>query len=178
MSKYEPSRLEMIITVAMGQLAGNVYKDYVEKLGLSGDECMLDFGSGSGNLAQHLAGTITDHRGKLTCVDISRRWMEVARQKLSRFSGIDFQLGEIARLPIPLASQDVVFSHFVLHDIPQEERPEVMRHLSTRLVDGGKLFVREPLRFISEEEILQLMEQNGLREESSTTSEIMTQGFV
>jgi ubiquinone/menaquinone biosynthesis C-methylase UbiE len=168
----------MMVTVAMGSLAENIYKDYVEKLALRGDERVLDFGTGSGNPALHLARKLQGRGGRLTCVDVSERWMKLARRRLRRFSNVDYYLGDITWLDILPASQDIVFLHFVLHEIPPAERPEIVRRLCARLAAGGKLYVREPLRFISEAEILQLVGRNGLREESSSTSEIKTQGFV
>jgi hypothetical protein len=104
--------------------------------------------------------------------------MRLARWRLRGFSNVEFRLGEISCLELPPSSQNVVLIHFVLHEIPPAGRPAVMRELSATLAEGGKLFIREPLRFIGEDEILQLAAQNGLREVSSSAAGIPTQGFV
>ena len=178
MSFHEPSSLEVFITVAMGRLIGFFYKDYVDRLGLEGNERVLDFGSGSGNPARYLAPKLLRGGGRLTCVDISRVWMRVAQKRLKKYPNVEFKPGEISTLDIPDASHDVVFIHFVLHDIDAHERPDIVKHLARILVDGGKVFVREPLRFITQDEVRQLMQQNGLAETSSRLTEIWTQGTV
>ena len=46
------------------------------------------------------------------------------------------------------------------------------------LDNGGRLFVREPLRFIAQEEIRQLLRQSGLEEAGSSITNIKTHGRV
>lgn len=42
--------------------------------------------------------------GRLTCVDISKKWMDVSRWRLGKYPNADFKLGDIATLDIPDAS--------------------------------------------------------------------------
>ncbi len=44
---YEPSSLGVLITIAVGSIFGSTYRDYIERLGLRGDERVMDFGSGA-----------------------------------------------------------------------------------------------------------------------------------
>jgi ubiquinone/menaquinone biosynthesis C-methylase UbiE len=174
----EPSDLEIRITVLAGALAAPIYRAYVERLGLRGDERVLDFGTGSGNPARYLARILQRGGGQLTCVDVSERWMAVARRRLRNFANIDFKLGEIASLGLPDAGYDVVFIHFVLHDIPAGERPAIAAALARTLRPGGRLFVREPLRFIAQEELAGLMRGAGLAQVSAASANVFTQGLV
>jgi hypothetical protein len=86
------------------------------------------------------------------------------------------RLGEISGLDLADASHDVVFVHFVIHDIPAGDRPHVVKHLACKLVDGGKLFIREPLNAIARDEILRLMQQNGLAELRAKSGKVPLMG--
>lgn len=179
MSTYEPSPSEVRLTLLLGNtLARPFYTSYINRLDLRGDERVLDFGSGSGVCSQHLVRRLLKSNGHLTCVDVSRIWQQVIQKTLRGYPNVDYVCGDIATLDIPDASYDVVLVHFVLHDIPAIERSDIVKHLARLLVDGGKVFVREPLRFISQEEIHRLMQQNGLAEMNSRLTEIWTQGTV
>jgi len=166
MNFHEPGSLEVFITVAMGRLIGSFYKGYVDRLRLQGNERVLDFGSGSGNPARYLAPKLLKGGGRLTCVDVSRVWMQVAQRRLKKYPNVEFKLGDIATLDIPDASHDVVFIHFVLHDIPTVERADIVKHLARRLKPGGTLFIREPVERggIPAEDIRRLMKGSGLEE--------------
>ncbi len=175
---YEPRIIEVFLTVVLGTLFGGMYREYVDRLGLKGSEQVLDFGSGSGNLARFIAPKLAFGGGCLTCVDISKKWMDVARKRLGKYPNVEFKLGDIAALDIPNASYDIVFIHFVLHDIDAAERSRIARHLVPKLKYDGNLFIREPMRFISQDEIRHIMRQNGLKEIRSQVVEIKTQGPV
>ena len=175
---YEPSSLEVFITVAAGNLFGRIYKAYVDRLGLQGNEKVLDFGSGSGNPARFIAPILLRDGGTLTCVDVSRTWLDIARGRLRCYPNVEFKLGDIASLDLPAGAYDVVFVHFVLHDIGAAERPRIVQHLARVLNGTGGLHIREPLRFITAEEIRRLMEQSSLREVQSRTAQVPTQGMV
>jgi ubiquinone/menaquinone biosynthesis C-methylase UbiE len=164
MNHHEPGKLEVWMTVLVGKLFGrSVYEPYVDSLGLRGDERVLDFGSGAGTPARLLARKLVGG-GQVTCVDISQVWLETARKRLARFPNVAFKLGEIFKLDIADASHDVVFIHFVIHDIPASQRQQVVNHLARKLVIGGKLYVREPLNVIGQDEIRRLLQQSGLTE--------------
>lgn len=175
---HEPGIIEIFLTVVSGTLFGGTYKEYVYRLDLKGSECVLDFGSGSGNPARFIAPRLAQSGGRLTCVDISKKWMDVAQRRLGKYPNVEFKLGDIAILDIPNAFYDVVLIHFVLHDIDAAERPSIAGNLVPKLKHTGKVFIREPMRFISCEEIRKLMRQNGLEEVESQVTEIKTQGNV
>lgn len=175
---YEPGALEILLTLTAGTLFGGLYRDYVNRLGLRGHERVLDFGSGSGNPACFIAPILQRGGGRLTGVDVSRRWIEVAQRRLARYPNAGFRLGDIATLDLPDGGYDVVFIHFVLHDIPATDRARIIAALARKLALLGALFIREPLRFIAPDEVRALLEDNGLREASTATTAIPTQGRV
>jgi ubiquinone/menaquinone biosynthesis C-methylase UbiE len=175
---YEPSRLEIYLTVAVGVVFSSIFKNYADRLDLTGSERVIELGPSAGNNSLHLARRLSTSGGCLTCVDISRRWTEVARRRLRNYPDIMFKCGDIANLDIPAHSQDVAVVSFVLHDIPGGDRMRVMQHLAATLKPEGKIFIREPLRFITQQEIRKLMDACGLEEISSGEMSIKTQGRV
>jgi len=179
MGTHEPGKLEIWITLLIGRLlGGRFYKPYVEGLGLRGDERVLDFGTGAGTPARYLATRLQGAGGHLTCLDVSQRWQAVARRRLRRFNHVDFVLGDVQTAPLEEGSFDLVFIHFVLHEIPAGERPATVRRLAQLLSDGGRLAIREPLNFISQDEIRGLMAASGLIERAGRHTDVKTQGKV
>ena len=176
MTYHEPSSLEVFITVVVGNLFGSVYKTAVESLELQGNERVLDFGSGAGTPARFLARKLAEGGGALTCVDVSQVWIETAQKRLKRYSNATFHTGGISELDIPDESHDMVFIHFVIHDISASQRPQVVKRLARKLVVGGRLYVREPLNVIAQDEIRRLMQQNGLSEVRASVGNVPLMG--
>jgi ubiquinone/menaquinone biosynthesis C-methylase UbiE len=167
----EPNRvLAAFQAFTTGIMARTYYRYYVEGLDLKGDERVLEYGSGPGAMSQYLAQSLPN--GHLTCVDISRVWMGYMKKVVRKYPAIELMQGDIADLPIPAESYDVVFIHYILHDIPASIQREKMRIVLTRLKKGGKVFLREPTspgHGIAPEEVRAIMRENGLREISSAS---------
>ncbi len=176
MSGYEPSAIEVFLTLLLGKtLLNPYYKRYINELLLNGNERVLDYGSGSGVCSRHMAARLAQGGGRMTCVDISTKWQRVIRRQLRRFDNVDYACGHIATLDIPDAAYDIVFIHFALHDIPARERPEVTRALARKLKPGGQFLIREPTEpghGMQQEEIDTLLTGNGFEKISSCTRQI------
>lgn len=165
----EPNRvLAAFQAFTTGIMARTYYRYYIEGLDFRGDERVLEYGSGSGAMSQYLALSLPN--GHLTCVDISRVWMGYMKKVAQKYPNIDLLQGDIADLRIPDGSYDVVFIHYMLHDVPARIQREKMRIVLTKLKKGGKVFLREPTSTghgIAPEEVGAIMRENGLREVSS-----------
>jgi len=143
-----------------------LHPKYVRTLGLSGDEQILEFGSGGGCLSRALAAA-TGPDGSLTCVDISPYWTAKAQARLKRFPAIVFREGDVRSMDLPAGHYDAIIIHFVLHDVEPLERVEVLSALATALRPEGTLFIRETTgsaHGILLDEIRMLMRDTGLRE--------------
>ena len=187
MAFQEPGPIDVLITVlATRTLAAPFYRAYVDSLGLQGNERVLDYGSGAGAEARFLARKLQAGGGRLTCVDISAVWIEVAREALRKYPHVECKQGEIAALDIPDGAYDAAVVHFVLHDIPAESRPAIVAQLARKLRPGGKLFVREPMQRgggiagdgIAATEIRRLMAESGLREASAAITHARLAGVM
>ena len=172
-SSFEPSRFQVWESLFVsGTMLKPAYRRFVERMRLSGNERVLDFGSGSGAEAIHIAGRLS-RGGHLTCLDISRTWLETARKRLKDYTNVSFLLGDITALNIPAGSFDTVAVHLVLHDIPAEVRPAVVKELARVMKKGARLHIREPLgdshlgEGMTAAEVRTLLAGAGLRETSS-----------
>lgn len=149
MAGYEPSSLEITLTLSVGTLISDFYRGYVNRLPLTGSERVLDFGSGSGVCSHHLAARLERGGGSLTCVDVSRGWLAVARRTLRKYRCVSYCQTDLSAETddsgLPESGFDVLFIHFVLHDLPASDRATVARRLASKLVPGGALYLREPL---------------------------------
>jgi ubiquinone/menaquinone biosynthesis C-methylase UbiE len=141
----EPSRGEVVLQRAVNNLVlSPLYRRYVDQMGLRGDECVLDYGSGGGAAARHLARRLAEGGGRLTCMDVSARWQAAIRKTLRAFPEVEYRLGDVRAMSLPAASFDVVLVHWMLHDVPPRDRPGIVAELARLLRPDGRLFVREP----------------------------------
>ena len=168
MNFKEPSSTQLFFTVAVGHTFGSFFwKNYVKSLNLNGNEKILEYGSGSGALSRHIAPIILKGGGSLTCVDISKKWMDTLQKRMKKYPNVDFKLGTIFKLDIPDNYYDVVVIHYVLHDIESNLRGDIIKALSKKLKSGGKVYIREPLadnHGMPSAEIRELMVSAGLNE--------------
>lgn len=179
----EPSSAEIRLTVFMtSTLAAPFYSRYVRQMDLKGHERVLEVGTGAGAAARYIAPILLRGGGRLTCLDVSPGWLAVARQRLSRYPNVSFQLAD-ATDPFDLAhTQDAALLHFVLHDIERgEPRQQLARNLYQAIRPLGRLFIREPLGHgpgISPEEIHTLFDQNGFTPVQGSTERMPLAGTI
>jgi ubiquinone/menaquinone biosynthesis C-methylase UbiE len=142
----EPGRAEaQAARLFTNLLLSPLYRRYVEQMGLRGDERVLDYGSGSGAAARHLARLLEAGGGRLTCMDVSARWQAVLRKVLRAYPDCAYLLGDVRAMGLPAGSFDVVLVHWMLHDVPPWDRPAIVAELARLLRPGGRLFLREPI---------------------------------
>jgi ubiquinone/menaquinone biosynthesis C-methylase UbiE len=140
----EPGRAEaQAARLFTNLLLSPAYRRFVDQMGLRGDERVLDYGSGSGAAARHLAKRLRAG-GQLTCVDVSTRWQAVIRKVLRAYPDVEFRLGDVRTMALPGESYDVVLVHWMLHDVAPIDQPSIVGELARLLRPGGRLFSREP----------------------------------
>lgn len=140
----EPGRVEVAFQrVVTNRVLSPLYGRYVDQMRLRGDERVLDYGSGAGAAARHLARRLVAG-GHLTCMDVSARWQAALRRALRAWPDVEYRLGDVREMALPGAGFDVVLVHWMLHDIPPPDRPSIVAELARLLRPGGRLFSREP----------------------------------
>lgn len=141
----EPGRAEALAArYVNNHVLSRVYRRYVEDMGLRGDERVLDYGSGAGAAARHLAPVLAAGGGRLTCMDASARWQKTLRAVLRAYPEAELRCGDIRMMKLAEASFDVVLVHWMLHDVAPWDRPSILAELARVLRPGGRLFAREP----------------------------------
>ena len=175
---HEPSWCERLLTrLAFHTVGKRVYKGFADALPVSGGDSVLDFGCGMGTVAAHIAPRLPN--GRLTCVDISRQWMADCRKTLRKHANVSFLRGEIDRLALSPASYDLVYCHFVLHDLTEAALQRSLPALSALLKPGGTLVFREPLEDGEAIRRVQVLaEQCGLRRLRSSITDVPLMGTV
>ena len=172
--KYEPTLLEIFLTRLAFLFCGkSVYQAFAYRLPLDGKKHVLDFGCGMGTVAYYVAEKLT--HGHLTCLDISERWLSVCRKTLRKYGNITFLQGESSLLINE--SFDIVYCHFVLHDISETELENVIPALAMSLKSGGMFVFREPLNDTEKIGFIKrLIEQNRLSPKDSRIIDIPIMG--
>ncbi len=99
---------------------------------------ILDFGSGIGNSLPYFRKYFPN--SEISCADVSARSIEIAQ---SRFPGQEKFVLIARSIPLPTASQDVVFSACVFHHIPHEEHLHWLAELRRITKPGGVLAIYE-----------------------------------
>jgi 2-polyprenyl-3-methyl-5-hydroxy-6-metoxy-1,4-benzoquinol methylase len=105
----------------------------IERLGLTAETPILDYGCGTGVLIQHLSRKFSAVHG----YDPSRDCLKVARE---RAPGATFSTDPAS---VPEGGFGAVVLASVLHHVPVAERDALLAMLVTKLAPGGRLIVFE-----------------------------------
>lgn len=155
---YEPPKTEIFLTKFFIHTPfKEIYRSFASSIILKGDEEVLDFGSGYGTVAKYVAPRLTD--GNLTCVDISKIWQYECRGYLRNFKNIYYFNDHIYRLDA-LEKFDIIYVHFVFHDICHIELEKIISHIIKILKTGGTLYIREPM---SNKKVFELLNKSNLQ---------------
>lgn len=105
---------------------------------------LLDVGSGSGRFL----GILKDNWPVLpvTALDLSAPYLAVARQALSDRRDVGFVVAPAEAMPFPDASQDIVTSVYLFHELPRRVRIRVLGEIARVLRPGGLLILVDSLQ--------------------------------
>ncbi len=171
---HEPTYFEILLTKLAFRLYGKpVYKAFADCIPINGGEKVLDFGCGMGTVAYYVAKRLAN--GQLTCLDISRRWMDVCRKTLKSYDNITYLQAEFPKLPEN--SFDVVYCHFVLHDISKADLETLFPALIKSVKPDGLFIFCEPLKEADKLKFIKLLsEQSALRLKDSRITDVPLMG--
>jgi ubiquinone/menaquinone biosynthesis C-methylase UbiE len=167
-----PTFLFKLEDTIKGLLGGFLYKSYFQDFELEGSEHILDFGCGSGVGSRFILKRLRED-GHLTCLDTSRYLLNRARKRLGKETQVDFLLGGIRDLGIREHSFDVISIVHVIHDIPPEERQDVVNAFGHVVKPGGRIHIWEPVKAshgMSVKEIWRLLKNAGFWEATGKTT--------
>ena len=131
---FEHPSILFILEDKLKSLLGGplLYNPYFNTFGLKGNENVLDFGCGGGAGSRCLANLLSKD-GHLICVDVSKYWIEKARERLAKYDSVECKSGDIRELDIPDSSFDVISTIHVIHDIAPTKRQDIVKVLSQKL---------------------------------------------
>jgi SAM-dependent methyltransferase len=102
----------------MGRWSRRLAPLFIDFAGITGAECILDVGCGTGNLSFDLARN--PDIGRVRGLDFSPVYVEHAKRQ-NTDARLDFQVGDACALPFPDASFDHALSMLVLQFIPRAD---------------------------------------------------------
>jgi ubiquinone/menaquinone biosynthesis C-methylase UbiE len=104
----------------------------------------LDVGCGTGRLLAFL------HEAwpglKLTGLDLSQPYLAEARRLVGRTARVKLIQGAAEKLPFDDDSLDLVFSSFLMHELPSNVRVEVLREMARVAKSGGLIIIVDSLQ--------------------------------
>jgi ubiquinone/menaquinone biosynthesis C-methylase UbiE len=142
------------------------YNSYLKTFGLTGSERVLDFGCGGGTGSVCLARLLNSST-ELTCVDVSKYWIDKAKYRLRGYRNAKCLAGDIRKLDMPESHFDIISIIHVIHDIAPADRQSITDRLARLLDRNGKLFIREPVKEshgMPVSEVVTLLTNSGLGE--------------
>jgi ubiquinone/menaquinone biosynthesis C-methylase UbiE len=112
---------------------------FVAAQGFARDLSILDFGAGVGTSTPYFRKYFP--AGSITCLDVSRQSLEIGEERFGSFA--KFVHFDGATIPYPDHQFDLAFLACVLHHVPHDEHPGIMKELFRVLRPGGALLIFE-----------------------------------
>jgi trans-aconitate 2-methyltransferase len=109
-------------------------RELIAKLGLLGDESVLDVGCGDGKITAELAGKVKD--GLVLGIDASQNMIDYAQSKFANVPNLQFRQMDARQIQVNTRF-DTVFSNAALHWVA--DQPAFLRGAFQALRPGGRL---------------------------------------
>jgi len=105
---------------------------------------LADIACGTGRLLRDVRRALPAIR--LTGVDLSHAYLAEAQAHMGRLRAARFIAGNAETIPLPDASQDIVTTVFLFHELPPDVRRTVAREFARVLKPGGRLIFVDSLQ--------------------------------
>lgn len=106
---------------------------------------VLDLAGGNGRFLAQLLRAFPRLRASL--LDLSPAYTAVARQTLEKWPKTEVIEAAAEAMPLPDASQDIVVSIYLFHELPPKVRPQVLAEVARVLRPGGLFLLADSLQF-------------------------------
>jgi len=101
----------------------------------------LELGSGVGSATEFMAFAFP--AAEITCLDLSETYLQKAKDNLKAYPNINFIRGAAENLDFKDNTFDVVFSTYLMHELPANIRQEVIKEAHRVLRKGGHLLLAD-----------------------------------
>ncbi len=106
---------------------------------------LLDLACGTGRFLRETMRAFP--RLKATGLDLSPNYAERARQLVAPWPHVEIVEGLAEAMPLEDASQDVIVSVYLFHELPEKTRKAVMQEAARVLKPGGAFIIADSLQF-------------------------------
>ena len=106
---------------------------------------LLDVACGNGRFLEKVLEVYPKLRA--TGLDLSPSYTEAARARLAPWRQVDVIQDAAEAMPLEPASQDIVVSIFLFHELPPKIRPKVLAEIFRVLKPGGLLVLADSVQF-------------------------------
>ena len=104
----------------------------------------LELGAGPGSATRGVLATFP--KARVTALDLSGPYLKIAQERLRKFHRVDFVQGDATNLNFKDETFDVVYSVYVMHEMPPAEREALVREAYRVLKPGGALVLADSLQ--------------------------------
>ncbi len=108
------------------------------------DVCALDVGCGTGRLLAFLHDAWPGMR--LSGIDLSAPYLAEARRLVGKTARVKLIEGAAERLPVDDSSLDVVVSSFLMHELPDDIRRQVLAEMARALKPSGLVVIVDSMQ--------------------------------
>jgi ubiquinone/menaquinone biosynthesis C-methylase UbiE len=145
-SEASARRYDHQVEILFGGTAGAMRRSIlpVLKNDTKGEGRWLEIGCGTGSATRPVLATFP--KARVTALDLSASYLKVAQENLRSFDNVDFVRGDGTRLEFKDETFDVVYSVYLLHELPREEREKLVREAFRVLKPGGVLLLADSLQ--------------------------------
>lgn len=116
-----------------------------------GEGHWLELGCGAGSATRPVLETFP--KAKVTALDLSAPYLKIAQENLRSYPNVDFLQGDLTNLDFKNETFNVVYTVFVLHELPKPERAALVREAFRVLKPGGVLVLADSLQWDDEPEL-------------------------
>jgi ubiquinone/menaquinone biosynthesis C-methylase UbiE len=117
----------------------------------------LELGAGTGRATKFVR--LAFPKAKIVAVDLSAPYLKKAQQVLAEYPRHDFLEADAAELPFQGESFDAVYSVFLFHELPRDERKRVLKETKRLLKPGGFTGMVDSLQLDDTPEFNEALEQ-------------------
>ena len=131
-------QVEILFAGSADAMRRLIIKPLKEKFGEDHDGSGLSFleiAAGTGRATRFVR--LAFPKAKIVAVDLSAPYLRRAQQELAEFNHHDFVEANASDLPFKNETFDAVYSVFLFHELPMEERRAVLRECQRVLKTGG-----------------------------------------
>jgi ubiquinone/menaquinone biosynthesis C-methylase UbiE len=138
-------QVEVLFTGAAHAMRRLLLPPLKNHLNSEGEGCkFLELAAGCGSATRFVK--LTFPKAHITGIDLSEPYLKKAKRDLAHFTRLDFLKADAAQLPFHDSQYDVVYSVFLFHELPREEREKVFQESFRMLKPGGVTLVVDSLQ--------------------------------